>query len=329
MAEYKGIKGFQVQTRTEDPSPTEAQTGDFYYNSSTGQFKTVNTGGAPVGTWASISAMPGGGTYDAGSFGTSTDNVTAGGYESSTLATSWKWNGTSWSSPVGNLNTARYGQGGSGSTTAGLIFGGYYSGAIANTESYNGSAFSEVNDMNTARYTVRGLGASGSAIYATGGQPYTNKVESWDGTSWTETTDFNTSRGNHGAQGSTTAGIIFGGQTPSVTANTETWDGSSWTEVNNLNTARRLAGSGTSTLALGYGGYETPGSAHSVKTEAWDGTSWTEVADLATRKYGTSNTPLGTANAALAAGGQPPGTDQSISEEWTANDFEIKTVTTS
>ena len=42
MSEYKGIKGFQVQTRTEDPSPTEAQTGDFYYNSSTGQFKTIN-----------------------------------------------------------------------------------------------------------------------------------------------------------------------------------------------------------------------------------------------------------------------------------------------
>ena len=52
MSEYKGIKGFQVQTRTEDPSPTEAQAGDFYYNSTTGQFKTVNTGGAPIGTWA-------------------------------------------------------------------------------------------------------------------------------------------------------------------------------------------------------------------------------------------------------------------------------------
>ena len=53
MAEYKGIKGFQVQTRTEDPSPTEAQAGDFYYNSTTGQFKAIGTGGAPLGTWAS------------------------------------------------------------------------------------------------------------------------------------------------------------------------------------------------------------------------------------------------------------------------------------
>ena len=41
-----------------DPSTTPANyadaiTGDFYYNSTTGQFKTVNTGGAPIGTWAS------------------------------------------------------------------------------------------------------------------------------------------------------------------------------------------------------------------------------------------------------------------------------------
>ena len=49
MSEYKGIKGFQVQTRTSDPGPTEAQTGDFYYNSTTGQFKTVGLG---VGSWA-------------------------------------------------------------------------------------------------------------------------------------------------------------------------------------------------------------------------------------------------------------------------------------
>ena len=42
-----------------DPSTTpaadyaDAITGDFYYNSTTGQFKNVNTGGAPIGTWAS------------------------------------------------------------------------------------------------------------------------------------------------------------------------------------------------------------------------------------------------------------------------------------
>ena len=53
MSEYKGIKGFQVQTRSEDPSPTEAQVGDFYYNSTTGLFKTINDGGPPIGTFSS------------------------------------------------------------------------------------------------------------------------------------------------------------------------------------------------------------------------------------------------------------------------------------
>ena len=43
-----------------DPSTTPAAdyanaiTGDFYYNSTTGQFKTVNTGGAPIGTWSVV-----------------------------------------------------------------------------------------------------------------------------------------------------------------------------------------------------------------------------------------------------------------------------------
>ena len=42
-----------------DPSTTPAAdyanaiTGDFYYNSTSGQFKAVNTGGAPIGSWAS------------------------------------------------------------------------------------------------------------------------------------------------------------------------------------------------------------------------------------------------------------------------------------
>ena len=52
MSEYKGIKGFQVQTREQDPSPTEAQVGDFYYNSTTGQFKNIGSG-VGTGTWAS------------------------------------------------------------------------------------------------------------------------------------------------------------------------------------------------------------------------------------------------------------------------------------
>ena len=44
MAGYKEIKGFQIQTRATDPTPTEVQVGDFYYNSGTGQFKNITAG---------------------------------------------------------------------------------------------------------------------------------------------------------------------------------------------------------------------------------------------------------------------------------------------
>ena len=57
MSEYKGIKGFLVQTRSEDPSPTDVQIGDFFYNSGSGSFKTINSGGAPIGAWASGGAL--------------------------------------------------------------------------------------------------------------------------------------------------------------------------------------------------------------------------------------------------------------------------------
>ena len=57
MAGYKEIKGFQIQTRATDPTPTEVQVGDFYYNSGTGQFKNITAGGAPLGTWSSGGSM--------------------------------------------------------------------------------------------------------------------------------------------------------------------------------------------------------------------------------------------------------------------------------
>ena len=38
--------------------------------------------------------------------------------------------------------------------------------------------------------------------------------------------------------GTTTAGIIFGGETSNWQTNVEKWNGSTWTETSNLNTAR-------------------------------------------------------------------------------------------
>jgi len=67
--------------------------------------------------------------------------------------------------------------------------------------------------------------------------------------------------------GTSTDGIIFGGNIPSVTAATEAWNGTSWTEVADLATARTaLAGSGTGSLGLAFGGAQP---ANSALTEEW------------------------------------------------------------
>ena len=89
-----------------------------------------------------------------------------------------------------------------------------------------------------------------------------------------------------------------------------------------------MGGAGaSSTSALCFGGRGPI-----VNTESWDGTSWTEVNNLAKgRGYIAS---AGTAGAALASGGESPGSPptnyyDNETEEWTFADFEIKTVTTS
>ena len=115
----------------------------------------------------------------------------------------------------GNMNTARlFAQNGAGTQIAGLVFGGLNesAGQTKNeTEQYNGSAWTEVNNLNTARYAGGGGGTQTSALFA-GGQPGINNSESWNGTNWTNTPTLNTGRGFFGAANqSATAGLVFGG----------------------------------------------------------------------------------------------------------------------
>jgi hypothetical protein len=53
MATYKGIQGFGVETLASDPTEP-GSVGQIFYNSTSGTFKVVKPGGAPVGTWASV-----------------------------------------------------------------------------------------------------------------------------------------------------------------------------------------------------------------------------------------------------------------------------------
>jgi len=70
-----------------------------------------------------------------------------------------------------------------------------------------------------------------------------------------------------------------------------------------------------------------PGPTAKDETEVWNGSSWTEIADLSTGRFRGGGG--GTAASAIIAGGDPgPGSNSTLTEEWTA-DNALATVTVS
>ena len=148
----------------------------------------------------------------------------------------------SWASG-GNLNTTRAGIRGAGTQTAGLAFGGETATATtADTEEYNGTAWSEQNNLNTAR-TLGGTAQNAvqTAALAFGGSipPDTADTEEYNGTSWSEQNNLNVTGAGQGGAGIQTAALSFG-NTAGGKNQTEEYDGTSWTAQNTLNTARGL-----------------------------------------------------------------------------------------
>ena len=117
-------------------------------------------------------------------------------------------------------------------------FGGYnYDPNVTNkTESWNGTNWTELNDMNTARYNLGGFGPYTAALgvageIAPGGRPA--QTEEWNGTNWTEVADVSTVRQGMAGAGTTTAGLVAGGITdgPAKTAATEEWNAKAPTTI--------------------------------------------------------------------------------------------------
>ena len=223
----------------------------------------------------------------------------------------------------GNLNTGRsHFQGGGGeANTAALACGGLP--ATAKTEAYNGSSWTEVNDLNTARYGT----SSGTftSCLTTGGNGSLANTELWNGTNWTEVNDLNQGRFQLASAGAdSTSALAFGGYTPPITyvALSETWNGTNWSEGNDMNTARYvLAGAGIATSALAYGGDSSP-PGYTAETEAYNGTNWTEVNNLNTARFGTGSTNGSSNTSALASGGEVPGTGvTAVVEEWNGTNW--------
>ena len=316
MASYKDIQGFNIQNLTSDPVPfAQAKENDPYQGtwSSGGNLNTVKSA--------------------SGSTGSQTAAITFGGDSTPTpkIANTELYNGTSWTE-VNDLSTARASMGAAGTQTATLAIAGYLGppGVTNVVESWDGTNWTSGTSINTARYINEfSVGNPAAALVFQGYSPslgaIATNVEQWNGSAWTEVAEFNTTRRIGGGFGTSTDALASTGLAPpgSAVANVESWNGSSWTEVTDVNNARYSLGSTSTPSSTGliFGGND--GAINF--TESWDGTSWTEVADMATAR---TTTGAGTSSgAALAIGGYPAFSN--LTEEWTAADVVINTLTTS
>ena len=311
---------------------SDAIVGQMYYNSTSGQFKAIKDGGAPIGTWASGGSLNNAYAQRAGA-GIQTSAITAGGLANPSTSPRTRgetelYNGSTWTES-GDLNTARRYVAGAGSVnTAALAIGGYTTNYVGVVESFNGSSWTEITDLNTARATyAQAAGTQTAAITMAGNNPSNIALaEIWNGSTWTEVSDLNTARSQAAAAGITTDAIMFGGGT-APEAQTEIYDGSSWTEVSDLNTGRQdLGGSGSSSPnALAISGYTTTNVAN---VERWNGSSWSEINDVATARREISPGVQSSNTASIGFAGYGPDWS-TATEEFTAADFQIKTLTTS
>ena len=300
MAEYKGIKGFKVQTVSTDPAASIIATGTW---ASGGSLNTARIGLGGAGTKSTALVF----------FGNS--NPAPANVGNTEL-----YNGTSWTE-LADGNSIRAYLAGFGTPTAAIGTGGYGPGGDSGlTESWNGTSWTEVGDLNTGRPNIQNANAGVSTAglvwggYNPPNTPSNRAItESWNGTSWTEVNDLNTGRYDTGGNGTQTDAITVFGTTGDASA--ETWNGTSWTAAASGNTARTgNALTGNSTLALTFSG-ATP--SYVGLTEYYDGSSWTELADLTTGRNMGVSSQAGTTSETLLAGGRASSTRLAVTEEWT------------
>ena len=292
MAEYKGIKGFKVQSLDADPVPAVA---------GWASGGTLNTGRS------SLSLM---GTQDAG--------LAACGYTTAVSTAAEEYNGATWTT-VSSTSTGLYGRSDIGIQTAAVVAGGTPP-QSPNTELYNGTTWStNPSGLNASRASFGSAGVTAAAAIFGGIQGASNvgTTEEWNGSTWsTSPGSMSVARRTMGGTGTQTAALCFGGQNnpPSPTGttdSTEEYDGTSWTAGGNLPTVRAYnRGAGTQSSTLGFGGSNPSGNISD--TILYNGTSWSTTSGT----LGTPRTELGgagTSTLSLAAGG---GSSSTATEEY-------------
>ena len=265
-------------------------------------------------SWTEVNDLPSGVESGSG-LGTQTAAGLWGGYTGSYRASGFLYDGTNWTAttdfpfPSGSASE-------SGTTTAGLLFGIFSNntpGYVANTVSWDGTAFTEENDLATARGGggggKAGLNTNQNAImvggFESGGTYYAN-VEDWN---FPPVTQDKLKEGMIFLSGGTT--LKGFGKAAGVPAGT-------WASGGALNTARGQAGAaGVSqdSAMVSAGRNLGPTTAGTTACEQYNGSSWTEVAENNTARSALSGGGTQTANF-IAGGRGAPNTGLGNTEIW-------------
>ena len=123
---------------------------------------------------------------------------------------------------MADLNAAKNQGVAFGIQTAAIYTGGGPS-ITVNTESWNGSAWTEVNNLNTARQDNGAGGLYSDAVVFGGENPTpaaTALTENWNGNNFSEVADLSTARMSNTGAGTVTAALAIGGS-PNVVSTEE------------------------------------------------------------------------------------------------------------
>jgi hypothetical protein len=308
MAEYKSIKGTQIQVSAGDL--TNPKIGQIWYNKTTQVLRGRVIAPAAWSTGEDMTQA----RRSFGYAGTQTAALAAaGGYPA--FATTEEYDGTNWSS-ANNMSASLFDLTAAGLQTAAAVWGG----DTTATYEYDGTNWTTGGSLGIAVRTAAGFGLQTAAVSCGGistGNPYTNATEEYNGTSWADSNNMNTTRSRLMGMGTLTAGLAAGGVNDSGShASTEEYDGTSWANSNGLNTARRESGSssGVQTSAVVFAGI-TPSATVAI-TEVYDGTCFSNDASMSSARAYLRG--CGSTTAGLAFGGNNAAdTPQSLTEEYT------------
>jgi len=309
MAGYNTIRGLKVNYLGEDPAG--AETGQVWYNSSTGKLRLANP--TLSGTWSSANACNTSRRYFQGC-GSQTNGIMAGGFSPGAsppmFTQTEEFDGTNFTNG-GNIGTGTYAATMFGPGTATVFAGGGDNSVfLTTTQHYDGSSWSSPgNNLPNGRNQAGGCGTQAAGVLFGGNAPSANMTATleYNGTWSAVPGTLNVGRRSLNGTGTGTQGDCIGASgygASGYTTSSETYNGTIWTATPAINTPRGTAmmnAEGSTTSAILAGGQNPVD--QQVVTEIYDGTSWTTSGSLAASRSQAGSG--GTSSAMWVAAGSP------------------------